>query len=99
MAELDAEERAGRKRGGDRKSAKIKVLGHGTLIPREQVKAESRRAPLLDLPERDVDRYGEAARENDRQQVKKGGNRGNQHTGWQSPRPWDFASKAKLAGR
>jgi hypothetical protein len=58
---LDAEERAGRKKGGNRGNQHTggKVLGHGTL-PREQVKAESRRAPLLDLPERDVDRYGEA---------------------------------------
>jgi hypothetical protein len=59
MAELDAEERAGRKKGRPKK-----VAGPDTIIPlaHEQKMAESRRAPLRDLPERDVDRYGEAAR-------------------------------------
>src|SRR5579859_6841036 len=51
-AELEAEERAGRKEGRPRKNGNTHVA-----VSKVQTVAESRRAPLLALPEEDQDTY------------------------------------------
>jgi hypothetical protein len=62
-AELEAEERAARTEGRPRKNGNSAVAVSKAL-PKSQTVAESRRAPLLTLPEQDRDRYFKACRAN-----------------------------------
>ncbi len=57
IAALEAEEKATRQKGGARKQG-----NSGVTLPKQQLVAEGRRAPLLKLPERDAKAYFDACR-------------------------------------